>query len=1255
MADDYVPSFMRKESVEKSDDDYTPSFMSAKDPVLPSEFTESDDNNYSFDGKGPIDNTPAFQKKAEKMLKENAYETVELQEPAKDEIIPKKGAAPEIDESLLSEADKRVLSDTLKLQESIDYKTPTDKLIEESTNRPLYDAKAFFKILPKDVQNNMVAIKANEIQSGNGVPVIVTQSDVESLSEEDFYALEKKAWDKKEQKRLANYRKTLKGTFDPAMKGLKAGIKEFDKAIDHAVHEGSATTLQLASNIAQLGDDYLKWGAEKLATVDSWITGRPKDEIMAAFKNNPTYMKNISDDLALRAIKNSVYAQQNTPKTVIGKTISGITKATYFDVPTYVTAGRLFGPTWGMGAVEYGRNMHHGKKTAMWEGAKGMAFGKLLDTYKYLPGTQKSLFMGATGSSVAYLEGANVDDIAASGFTMFTLGAIHSQSRDPLMPKSPMAMHNPIFDHYKQQAQLLFNRARDANLLAPLNKVKITKDAKFSIGDFYHTVGEVRLSPNYEKYYAERGVALGKKGRLEDLGNKIWKDTKKYPVETLEKMTTILNGEPKWKLMDGVSKEKYIKSLPKEARDYLNTIRKEFQELGAAGVRNGRMSQETYDKHKGEYLPAEYMQYLLPEATLKSIRSKFSHLKQANLKHDYSPNAMIYKEVLGQIRHAGYLASRGLARQGAIVAKDEFLDRISPFNDIMMPQSQINYRGKNWGLKALQEHRNTFAERLVDAKGDTAKHIKAEIKLIDQAIKMQDTAFTEVKLNSKEMKKWVELPNTPEWGRHGGKYIRKEIYNDIKNEFQPMPPEAGIAERIFGGNGWIERATRVWKTAKVPLNPPSQVRNFISNAFLFQLSGEQFSEMPKLLMEAAKEIRTGGHFWKIAKKYGIKESGFTAAEAYKIERAFVEYIAQQKGTLFSTQNMIGMGSKFLDAIRTKGVKEVGSYYQYNEALFKTAKIIAEMRRGKTEVQAVKSAQDALFDYGHVPASIKFMRKKGIAPFITYFYKSAPRMLETAVVNPQRFLPYILAVEAMKESAKSAFNWTDEDFNAYKNSLSGWMKDKGHVMILPYKDEHGRLVPFDFSYFVPWGAFAEMYNSAVKGNLTNFLNTAGLMTGPLMDITAAIKTNIDPFTGREIVDKNAPGKEQMWQLANYVLSLSAPTWVTDRGFAGKMLEAINKEVDPRTGEPGVTKGQAALRAFGMNTYATDPRAQRVRNIRKMRGEINDVKKELRKTARNHNYINKPKEREDRMNHYRELLKRKIDELQKYVRDSELPDY
>ena len=75
--------------------------------------------------------------------------------------------------------------------------------------------------------------------------------------------------------------------------------------------------------------------------------------------------------------------------------------------------------------------------------------------------------------------------------------------------------------------------------------------------------------------------------------------------------------------------------------------------------------------------------------------------------------------------------------------------------------------------------------------------------------------------------------------------------------------------------------------------------------------------------------------------------------------------------------------------------------------------------------------------------------------------------------------------------------------------------------MPVKDNQGRWQFLDFSYFLPYAMFVGTIKDAADLKVQKFLSSTGIFGAPLPQLVAALATNIDPFTQREIVNEFDP--------------------------------------------------------------------------------------------------------------------------------------
>ena len=511
--------------------------------------------------------------------------------------------------------------------------------------------------------------------------------------------------------------------------------------------------------------------------------------------------------------------------------------------------------------------------------------------------------------------------------------------------------------------------------------------------------------------------------------------------------------------------------------------------------------------------------------------------------------------------------------------------------------------------------------------------------------KRMDSVGEEHKKEDYDQRYWRKMPNTKRFGRLRGMIVRREIYDDIVGSQKIVQNEnPDLIDEVFGEGGHVERAGQLWKWSKVAGNfPPSHVRNFTSNMILMHLGGVPGESLPGLLVKAVRELATNGEHYKIAKRYGLKGSSFSANELGKIEKEFTELKRRlDKGKVSWLPGTFG-------ALRRgfEGIKETTSVaYELMEALGKTMMIIDGINRLKlSEEEAVIRAQKYLFDYSLLPGWARKVRRAALgAPFLTFYYKTLPVLIETMRYRPWKLAPYFLLGSGMQYAAKAALDLDDDEYEALKKSLPEWLRNKPHVYVLPWKDEHGRVQWVDASYLMPWGMFTALLQEMSPVDLSrlidvtpdvetktpsvkNIFGTLGLMTGPVPSTISATLTGIDPFTRRPIWNERDSAGDQILSAGLYAYNLSMPTlWAglpdlmlhSDQqrlqGGVRKLWGAARNELNNR-GLPKDTIKQSWLRFSGINIYGFEPKQARKDSLFNMRRNLRDAQRDMRIEIRN----------------------------------------
>ena len=717
--------------------------------------------------------------------------------------------------------------------------------------------------------------------------------------------------------------------------------------------------------------------------------------------------------------------------------------------------------------------------------------------------------------------------------------------------------------------------------------------------------------PDQEKYLLLRGQATGKLEEVRQLSRKVFDTFSKLKPEeniAVKRFLTKEGTESAIKNVDTIKKAK-------ELRSAIDTI-------GKSLVDSGILSKEVIKQGEGSYLPRLYLKYF----------NKGTRMGYTMKRKELDQNA---KDFLGEIQDVALLGSKAIEDPMSDVVRYGFFKKITEDPNWTLKTGLVNFQGKNVSPVWLKGERDRIAREIRDELRPTKdnKMVKEMDKLIDEA---------NLNIDKADLSLYKKIPESKHYGTLRGSYVRKEIADDIGLAGEFANADSGFAKSVLGDNGVVTKATKLWKMSKVALNPPTQMRNAISNMILLNLSGVRWRDLPKRLFQAWDDLRKDGVYTQIAKKYGVVNSTFSKQEMIEINKQYLKAKAKTTGNIVDQIKYIGgaIGDFATNA------------YQKMEIIGKTAKIIDEMSKGVDEATAALNAQKTLFDYSLVPQSVRYLRNAPVGmPFLTYYYKVLPNLLETAIRHPERYAPFValpLGLHAVIANYKGV---TLDDFEKLKKALPEYLRDRGNALAMPIKDDKGRWQFLDFSYFLPYSMFIGSVKDAADLNVQRFVSSVGLFGAPLPQLIAALTTNKDPFTQREIVNRFDPAEKQVADSMAYLWRMTMPTWLTDIGFAGKLKEVIDKDVN-KFGDPKITMTQTIGRLFGLNIYPIDPQKTRAENIRLMRNEITGIKSRRTRILKDKNLT--PEERKKLSEKYKKIILERRKQLKEYAKESQIPE-
>lgn len=766
--------------------------------------------------------------------------------------------------------------------------------------------------------------------------------------------------------------------------------------------------------------------------------------------------------------------------------------------------------------------------------------------------------------------------------------------------------------------------------------------------------------PQRESFLKSRYLALGKIAQAEEM------------VEGLSAIFRGASDESKQQAYDYLTTAEADAGSIADAkvREKAVWAKGQINKIGDELVDRGLLDPESRETYRDAYLPRLYLKHMLSQDDWIALGAGKKPSKMGYLKERTDIPEEVRRIILGEITDPGFLAAHAISKPLRDMALLDWLESISRNEAWVLPQSFVQWRGKRVSAAWLASE----AAR-IRVQSDFYKPEDAKIAL-DLANEMDRIARAALNDPPGDVARdYKKLPNTPRYGRMRGIWVRNEIYDDLMGVADFLPANQTIIGSLFGAGGAGTKLTQWWKMGKVALNLPAQIRNWASNAVLLQLSGVPLHRVPDRIVQAWREVANNGRYYQIAKKYGVTEATFTSNELAKVNRDLLD-IERRMGR-------ISVWGRLKLAI-SPVTNFAGDVYQKAEALFKTAKIIDAMEReNMSEGDAALEAHKWMFDYSLVSPEVRYARNAPIGmPFLTFTAKVLPRLIEVAAKHPQRFLPWVGLFASLPLLVSAMTGADGDDLDRLRLSLPQWLRQRGHLAILPFRDEDGRWQVADVGYFLPWSFYTDMIPLSMAtvrhtfaGDLagaaqslkddwasTSIMATLmGLVGGPIPDIGVALKTNKDAFTGRDIVPAGATPGQKLAYMLSYAWDLmmppmissrglASPFWMVDRELGGKAAQAINKDTT-RYGEPRATPTQAGLYMAGVNLYGIDPDITRTSNLLQMRREIDDARRLMVQKLSNRSLSDE--ERRAIIDRANGEIKRRLEKLQDYATRSAVP--
>lgn len=396
-----------------------------------------------------------------------------------------------------------------------------------------------------------------------------------------------------------------------------------------------------------------------------------------------------------------------------------------------------------------------------------------------------------------------------------------------------------------------------------------------------------------------------------------------------------------------------------------------------------------------------------------------------------------------------------------------------------------------------------------------------------------------------EMKgKFTYVDNNPFKGNEVGEYIFGGLKNRwVDNETYRALYDIADSSR-YAGKMVSKYLVRPWKVTRAVASPQPLVRNVFGNFVLNDLYGQN----PLPIWRVDFYIKCA---WELidVMKHGKKNFASTYLDmAGKDVLSFKGELDTAKSMLSAlekknsgsrAQNIAdtglewfyGGGSKYNPG---KIIKSAEIFYSFSERLAKYAKFRWNIEHGMEKMSAFEDAVKATFNYADVTPTVRMLRE-GPMPFATFTTKMAKRIPEAIFNHPLRVAKYMAIPWLATQAAMKNLDISDEEFEKMRANLPEYMKD-GNYMLMPARDDKGRLQLLDLTWWVPGLEYASVGSTVT--------DPKKWISNPLWTVFRDLSTNQKGLSGAPIYNEFDTGTTKAGKFFNYIYSqlLPLPTWM-----------------------------------------------------------------------------------------------------------------
>ena len=689
-------------------------------------------------------------------------------------------------------------------------------------------------------------------------------------------------------------------------------------------------------------------------------------------------------------------------------------------------------------------------------------------------------------------------------------------------------------------------------------------------------------------------------------------DKNKYADEWLDAMEGLdkLNrqeSELAYRLMNGEA-SKNAPDLSKLTKKSRETVDKFGQKM----VKLGILDKDVYRANKGKYLSRTYKSTAIPEdkkmhreaGGLKIIGTEFMR------RGETKPIAV--DELDTYLEEGWKQVSKIDPKTGTVkVNKDYDIETRKKMGEI----TDVAYAMAKTG-QLMTNDLATYKFYDVLAKDRTVSWSVDDV--IDNLTKREIAALPAEKLRAPEgyikvSEDTIGGTEIKKWGNLAGRYVPKAVYDDLiaADKFKVWK-DSGLGRLNHQMLSW-------WKRTKTTLNPTVHMNNTIANTKHYDVADGDW----KLFREGIQDMRKGNDVHKLAKQYGVYNADLRTNELNSSSRNYLQKYLNH--TVSDTDN-----PKFMDKLwnqtkfkLTEFAREtpLDRIYSLEDNVFRLGLFKTKMKEftnnGKLAPtdemykEAAKYSRKWMIDYEVHAPGIKKLRELPL-PFITYTYRAAPLMWETAYKKPWKFAKWATILYGANQIG---IDVSDDDVERERRLLNETTKVNTLFGMEIFPSTQIKVPRTDKSQYLDVNRWYPLGDVFATGSQTFDLP---LLPQPLQPSFGSlggvgkVLTGFDTFTG-----KLEPGvgsgifSEEVKGRANLFFKEFLPP-IVPGGYSWERITDANSGYHPTKDDYNL--GEAVLNSIGIKVKNFEERKMTTRVSYTYRARMNSLKADLNRAAK-----------------------------------------